>query len=56
MPTDRQGQRLPVRLDAVRQDDVPSLHTIAVGIDRDIDAVIVGLSHALELRHRRMPR
>ncbi|MER7576967.1 hypothetical protein [Streptomyces sp. NPDC126514] len=44
MPTDRQGQRLPVWLDAARQDDVPSLHTIAVGIDRDINAVIVGIA------------
>jgi hypothetical protein len=44
MPTDRQGQSLPVWLDAVLQDDVPSLHTIAVGIDRDINDVIVGIA------------
>ncbi|WP_208640811.1 transposase [Streptomyces carpinensis] len=44
MLTDRQGERLPDWLDAVRQDDLPSLHTLAAGIDRDLDAVIVGLS------------
>ncbi|MEU9060165.1 transposase [Streptomyces sp. NPDC048430] len=31
-------------LDAVRQDDLPSLHTLAKGIDRDRDAVIAGLT------------
>ncbi|MCZ0984551.1 transposase [Streptomyces diastatochromogenes] len=35
---------LPQRLDAVRQDDLPSLHTLAAGIDRDRDAVIAGLT------------
>jgi transposase len=44
MLTDRQGQRLPEWLDAVRQDDLPSLHTLAAGIDRDRDAVIAGLT------------
>ncbi|MEU2289141.1 transposase [Streptomyces sp. NPDC013178] len=44
MLTGRQGQRLPDWLDAVRQDDLPSLHTLAVGIDRDRDAVIAGLT------------
>jgi transposase len=44
MLTDRQGERLPEWLDAVRQDDLPSLHTLATGIDRDLDAVIAGLS------------
>ncbi|MFE3158494.1 ISL3 family transposase [Streptomyces sp. NPDC059221] len=44
MLTDRQGQRLPAWLDAVRQDDLPSLHTLAAGIDRDIDAVTAGLT------------
>jgi transposase len=49
MLTDRQGERLPEWLDAVRQDDLPSLHTLATatatatGIDRDLDAVIAGL-------------
>nr|WP_257133072.1 transposase [Streptomyces sp. ms184] len=42
MLTERQGQRLPDWLDAVRQDDLPSLHTLAAGIDRD--AVIAGLT------------
>lgn len=40
----RQGERLPDWLDAVRQDDLPSLHTLAAGIDRDRDAVIAGLT------------
>jgi transposase len=44
MLTERQGERLPDWLDAVRQDDLPSLHTLAVGIDRDLDAVIAGLT------------
>ncbi|MDG9703874.1 transposase [Streptomyces sp. DH37] len=39
-----QGERLPDLLDAVRQDDLPSLHTLAAGIDRDRDAVIAGLT------------
>ncbi|MFG2228279.1 transposase [Streptomyces sp. NPDC048644] len=41
---ERQGERLPDRLDAVRQDDLPSLRTLAAGIDRDRDAVIAGLT------------
>ncbi|GAA3475564.1 ISL3 family transposase [Streptomyces yanii] len=44
MLTARQGERLPEWLDAVRQDDLPSLHTLAAGIDRDRDAVIAGLT------------
>ncbi len=44
MLTERQGERLPDRLVAVRQDDLPSLRTLAVGIDRDRDAVIAGLT------------
>ncbi|MEU8852695.1 transposase [Streptomyces sp. NPDC048564] len=44
MLTDRQGQRLPDWLDAVRQDDLPSLHILAAGIDRDRDAVTAGLT------------
>ncbi|WP_374196993.1 hypothetical protein [Streptomyces sp. ISL-100] len=40
----RQGERLPDWLDAVRQDDRPSLHTLAAGIERDRGAVIVGLT------------
>ncbi|MET7931813.1 transposase [Streptomyces sp. NPDC005349] len=42
--TERQGQRLPEWLDAVRQDDLPGLHTLAAGIDRDCDAVVAGLT------------
>ncbi|MFE3947197.1 transposase [Streptomyces sp. NPDC059118] len=44
MLTDRQGERLLAWLDAVRQDDLPSLHTLAAGIDRDLDAVTAGLT------------
>lgn len=44
MLTERQGERLPEWLVAVRQDDLPSLHTLAAGIDRDRDAVIAGLT------------
>ncbi|MEU2625187.1 transposase, partial [Streptomyces sp. NPDC007157] len=44
MLTERQGERLPEWLDAVRQDDLPSLHTLAAGIERDRDAVIAGLT------------
>ncbi|MFE2267603.1 transposase [Streptomyces griseosporeus] len=43
MLTERQGERLPDWLDGVRQDGLPSLHTLAAGIDRDRDAVIAGL-------------
>ncbi|WP_254407745.1 transposase [Streptomyces sp. GMY02] len=42
--TERQGERLHVWLDAVRRDDLPSLHALAAGIDRDRDAVIAGLT------------
>lgn len=42
---ERQGERLPEWLDAVRQDGLPSLHTtLAAGIDRDRDAVIAGFT------------
>ncbi|MFE5827719.1 ISL3 family transposase [Streptomyces erythrochromogenes] len=44
MLTERQGERLPDWLDAVLQDDLPSLHTLAAGIDRDRDAVVAGLT------------
>ncbi|MFI7360433.1 ISL3 family transposase [Streptomyces avidinii] len=44
MLTERQGERLLDWLDAVRQDDLPSLHTLAAGIERDRDAVIAGLT------------
>jgi transposase len=42
--TERQGQRLPEWLDAVRQDDLPGLRTLAAGINRDRVAVIAGLT------------
>lgn len=44
MLTERQGELLPDWLTAVRQDDLPSLHTLAAGIDRDRDAVTAGLT------------
>nr|WP_241836694.1 transposase [Streptomyces sp. CB01249] len=44
MLTERQGERLPQWLDAVRQDNLPRVHTLAAGIDRDRDAVITGLT------------
>ncbi|MFD7815777.1 hypothetical protein ACFV6E_23040 [Streptomyces sp. NPDC059785] len=44
MLTGRQGERLPDWLYAVRRDDLPSLHKLAAGIDRDRDAVIAGLT------------
>ncbi|MFJ8770250.1 ISL3 family transposase [Streptomyces clavifer] len=44
MLTERQGERLPQWLDAVRQDNLPGLHTLAAGIDRDREAVIAGLT------------
>ncbi|MFJ2235101.1 hypothetical protein [Streptomyces sp. NPDC087859] len=42
--TQRQGEHLPAWLDAVRQDDLPSLHTLAAGIDRDLNAATAGLT------------
>ncbi|MFI9046830.1 ISL3 family transposase [Streptomyces sp. NPDC053427] len=44
MLTERQGELLPQWLDAVRQDALPGLHTLAAAIDRDRDAVIAGLA------------
>ncbi|MGW5126162.1 hypothetical protein ACWEQ7_19325 [Streptomyces sp. NPDC004069] len=44
MLTERRGERLHDWLAAVRQDDLPSIHTLAAGIDRDRDAVIAGLT------------
>ncbi|MFJ3770015.1 hypothetical protein ACIPQJ_34065 [Streptomyces sp. NPDC090082] len=44
MLTERQGERLPDRLDAVRQDDLPSLHTLATGLERGRDTVVAGLT------------
>ncbi|MFE2500249.1 transposase [Streptomyces scopuliridis] len=44
MLTQRQGEYLPAWLDAVRQDDLRSLHTLAAGTDRDLNAVAAGLT------------
>ncbi|MEV8351978.1 transposase [Streptomyces niveus] len=44
MITQRQGEHLPAWLDAVRHDDLPSLHTLAASIDRDLTAVTAGLT------------
>ncbi|GAA4989936.1 hypothetical protein GCM10023205_71470 [Yinghuangia aomiensis] len=44
MLTERRSEELPTWLDAVRRDNLPSLHTLAAGIDRDRDAVIAGLT------------
>ncbi|WP_406511044.1 transposase [Streptomyces sp. NBC_00161] len=44
MLTEREGERLQQWLDAVRQDDLPPIHTLAAGIDRDRDAVTAGLT------------
>ncbi|WP_424644823.1 transposase [Embleya sp. AB8] len=44
MLTERRGEELPDWLDAVRRDDLPALHTLAAGINRDRDAVIAGLT------------
>lgn len=37
-------ERLPDWLDAVRENDLPSLHTLAAGLERDREAVIAGLT------------
>ncbi|MFJ7910668.1 transposase [Kitasatospora sp. NPDC096204] len=42
MLTGREGERLPQWIDAVRRDDLPGLHTPAVGLERDLDAVMAG--------------
>ncbi|MFJ4871431.1 hypothetical protein [Streptomyces sp. NPDC088757] len=44
MLTERPGERLPDRCDAVRQDGPPGLHALAAGTDRDHGAVTVGLA------------
>ncbi|MFE7568427.1 transposase [Streptomyces sp. NPDC057539] len=44
MLTGRQAERLPDWLDAIRQDDLPTLHTLAAGIERNRDTVIAGLT------------
>ncbi|MFF7127948.1 hypothetical protein [Streptomyces sp. NPDC008240] len=47
MLTGRPGERLPDWLDAVRQDDLPSLHALIAGIGRDRAGVIAVLTLAL---------
>ncbi|MEW2259776.1 hypothetical protein [Streptomyces sp. NPDC047869] len=42
MSTERQGKRLPEWIDAVRQGNLPSLHTLIASIDHD--AVTAGLT------------
>ncbi|MGP4003556.1 ISL3 family transposase [Streptomyces sp. 8N706] len=44
MLTHREGHQLPQWLRAVREDDLPSLHAFAAGLERDLDAVIAGLT------------
>jgi transposase len=53
MLSERQGERLPQWLDAVRQDDLPSLHTLAAGIDRDRD-VVEGHVNRIKMLKRQM--
>ncbi|WP_405444181.1 hypothetical protein [Streptomyces niveus] len=43
MLTEHQGKGLPEWRDVVGQDDLPSLPTLAAGIDRERDAVAAGL-------------
>ncbi|SFX76840.1 hypothetical protein OH786_35620 (plasmid) [Streptomyces atratus] len=42
--TQLQGDRFLEWITAVRADDLPSLHTFVNGIERDLDAVIAGLT------------
>lgn len=44
MITELQGDRLPQWIKAVRADDLPSLHTFANGLERDLAAVTAGLA------------
>ncbi|MFE5550037.1 transposase [Streptomyces sp. NPDC056534] len=44
MLTQRQGERLPEWIAAVRADDLPSLHAFASGLERDLAAVAAGLT------------
>lgn len=44
MLAQREGERLPQWLQAVRCDELPALHTLAAGLERDLDAVIAGLT------------
>lgn len=44
MLTQLQGERLPEWIEAVRVDDLPSLHTFINGLERDLAAVPAGLT------------
>lgn len=44
MLTQREGEQNAEWIAAVRADDLPSLHTFASGLERDLDAVTAGLS------------
>ncbi|MFE1850611.1 transposase [Streptomyces sp. NPDC059489] len=44
MITELQGDRLPQWIEAVRADDLPSLHAFANGLERDLAAVTAGLT------------
>ncbi|WP_267009153.1 transposase [Streptomyces sp. NBC_00154] len=44
MITQLQGERLPEWIEAVRADDLPSLHTFTNGLARDLAAVTAGLT------------
>ncbi|MFD5126900.1 ISL3 family transposase [Streptomyces olindensis] len=44
MLTQREGEQIAEWIAAVREDDLPSLHTFASGLERDLDAVTAGLS------------
>lgn len=44
MLTQLQGGRLREWMAAVRTDDLPSMHTFVNGLERDLDAVIAGLT------------
>ncbi len=44
MLTQRRGERLPAWIAAVHDDDLPSLHRFASHLERDLDAVIAGLT------------
>ena len=45
MLTQRQGERLPEWIAAVRADDLPSMHTFINGLERDLAAALVVAQH-----------
>ncbi|GAA4985715.1 hypothetical protein GCM10025734_09390 [Kitasatospora paranensis] len=44
MITELQGDQLPQWIEAVRADDLPSLHTVVNGLEPDLAAVTAGLT------------